>query len=140
MPYSKNKLVFSRSEFVFPKYILDGTSGKEEPLRYLDFSENPSAENPPWNYVYSANNQPDSIAGMLYPGYYLPENRARRIVQLLDTKDDWDKEAVSEMILDVTSPVNTQLVTELIKLFDVSLLTQEQLVLVDSLENLTPLF
>ncbi|KAB5491841.1 MULTISPECIES: penicillin acylase family protein [Flagellimonas] len=117
------------------KYILDGTSGKEEPLRYLDFSENPSAENPPWNYVYSANNQPDSIAGMLYPGYYLPENRARRIVQLLDTKDDWDKEAVSEMILDVTSPVNTQLVTELIKLFDVSLLTQEQLVLVDSLEN-----
>ncbi|SFC30946.1 penicillin amidase [Flagellimonas taeanensis] len=117
------------------KYILDGTSGKEEPLRYLDFSENPSAENPPWNYVYSANNQPDSIAGMLYPGYYLPENRARRIVQLLDAKDDWDKEAVSEMILDVTSTVNTQLVTELIKLFDVSLLTQEQLVLVDSLEN-----
>lgn len=117
------------------KYILDGTSGKEEPLRYLDFSENPSAVNPPWNYVYSANNQPDSIAGMLYPGYYLPENRARRIVQLLDAKEDWDKEAVSEMILDVTSPVNTQLVTELIKLFDVSLLTQEQLVLVDSLEN-----
>ncbi len=117
------------------KYILDGTLGKEEPLRYLDFSENPSAVNPPWNYVYSANNQPDSIAGMLYPGYYLPENRARRIVQLLDAKDNWDKEAVSEMILDVTSPVNTQLVTELIKLLDVSLLTQEQLVLVDSLEN-----
>lgn len=119
------------------KYILDGTSGKEEPLRYLDFSENPSAENPPWNYVYSANNQPDSIAGMVYPGYYLPENRARRIVQLLDVKDDWDKEAVSKMILDVTSPVNTELVTELIKLFDVSLLTQEQLIMVDSLENWT---
>ena len=117
------------------KFILDGASGKDEPVRYLDFSENPSAVNPPWNYVYSANNQPDSIAGMLYPGYYLPENRAKRIVQLLEPKSDWDKESISEMILDVTSPVNTGLVSELIKLFDVSHLTNEQLVLVDSLKN-----
>lgn len=117
------------------KFILDGTSGKEEPFRYLDFSENPMAENPPWNYVYSANNQPDSIAGMLYPGYYLPENRAKRIVQLLDAKDDWDRESISEMILDVTSPVNTEVVTELIKLFDVSSLNNEQLVLLDSMKN-----
>lgn len=127
--------LYQMPDSVSTKFILDGTSGKEEPIRYLDFSENPSAENPDWHYVYSANNQPDSIAGMVYPGYYLPENRARRIVQLLDDKNDWDKEAVSEMILDVTSTVNTELVTELIKLFDVSLLTQEQLVLVDSLEN-----
>ncbi|MHA7863045.1 penicillin acylase family protein [Flagellimonas marinaquae] len=117
------------------KFVLDGTSGKEEPLRYLDFSENPMAENPSWNYVYSANNQPDSIAGMLYPGYYLPENRAKRIVQLLDAKNDWDKKSVSEMILDVTSPVNTEVVTELIKLFDVTKMTEEQLVMVDSLRN-----
>jgi len=117
------------------KFILDGSSGKEEPLRYLDFSENPSAVNPPWEYVYSANNQPDSIAGILYPGYYLPENRARRIVELLDAKDDWDMESASRMILDVTSPVNTELVQELIKLFDVSQMTQEQLVMIDSLEN-----
>lgn len=127
--------LYQMPDSVSTKFILDGTSGKEEPIRYLDFSENPSAENPDWHYVYSANNQPDSIAGMVYPGYYLPENRARRIVQLLDDKNDWDKETVSEMILDVTSTVNTELVTELIKLFDVSLLTQEQLVLVDSLEN-----
>lgn len=117
------------------KFILNGASGMEEPLRFLDFSENPSAINPPWNYVYSANNQPDSIAGMLYPGYYLPENRAKRIVQLLDAKNDWDKESISDMILDVTSPVNTELITELIKWFDVSHLTKEQLVLVDSLKN-----
>lgn len=117
------------------KFILDGTTGKEEPLRYLDFSENPMAENPPWNYVYSANNQPDSIVGMLHPGYYLPENRAKRIVQLLDAKDDWDKESISKMMLDVTSPVNTELVTELIKLLDVTHLNTEQLVMVDSLKN-----
>ena len=117
------------------KFVLNGPSGTEEPLRYLDFSENPSAINPPWHYVYSANNQPDSIAGMLYPGYYLPENRAKRIVQLLEAKDDWDKESASEMILDVTSPVNTALITELIKLIDVTQLSEEQLVQIDALQN-----
>jgi len=127
--------LYEMPDILSTKFILDGTSGKEEPLRYLDFSENPMAENPPWNYVYSANNQPDSIAGMLYPGYYLPENRAKRIVQLLDAKDDWDRESISEMILDVTSPVNTDVVTELIKLFDVSNLNNEQLVLLDSMKN-----
>ncbi|MCB0371918.1 MAG: penicillin acylase family protein [Muricauda sp.] len=127
--------LYQMPDSVSTKFILDGTSGEDEPLRYLDFSENPSAINPSWNYVYSANNQPDSIASMLYPGYYLPENRAKRIVQLLDAKDDWDKESFSEMILDVTSPVNTELITELIKLFDVSNLDTEQLVLVDSLKN-----
>ncbi len=127
--------LYQMPDSVSTKFVLDGTTGEQEPLRYLDFSENPMAENPPWNYVYSANNQPDSIAGMLYPGYYLPENRAKRIVQLLDAKDDWDKESISEMILDVTSPVNTEVVSELIKLFDVTHLDSEQLVLLDSLKN-----
>ncbi|WP_298790045.1 penicillin acylase family protein [uncultured Allomuricauda sp.] len=117
------------------KFVLDGTTGENEPIRYLDFSENPSATNPPWNYVYSANNQPDSIAGRIYPGYYLPENRAKRIVELLDDKNDWDRESTSKMILDVTSSVNPDLITELIKLLDVSSLSDEQLVQVDALKN-----
>jgi len=115
------------------KLILDGSGGKQEPLRYLDFSENPQAINPPWNYVYSANNQPDTIAGMLYPGYYLPENRAKRIVQLLKPKDDWDKESVSEMITDITSPVNPVIVTNLAKLVNVKKLTDEQIKELDNL-------
>ncbi|WP_435622558.1 penicillin acylase family protein [Flagellimonas sp.] len=127
--------LYQMPDSVSTKFFLDGTTGNQEPIRFLDFSENPSAINPPWNYVYSANNQPDSIAGMLYPGYYLPENRARRIVDLLEPKNDWDKESVSEMILDVTSSVNPELVRELIKLLDISHLNQEQLVLVDRLTN-----
>ncbi len=113
------------------KLILDGTSGKEERLRYLDFSENPQAINPSWNYVYSANNQPDSIAGMLYPGYYLPENRAKRIVQFLEPKNDWDLNAVTEMITDVTSAVNPSIVTDLAKLIDIKKLNDEQTILLD---------
>jgi penicillin G amidase len=96
------------------KFIMDGTNGENERIRYLDFSENPKATNPPWHYVFSANNQPDSISGMLYPGYYLPENRAKRIVQLLEPKNDWDKTTVSKMINDVTSSVNPTITKVLI--------------------------
>ena len=127
--------LYTMPDSISTKFILDGASGDQVPQRFLDFSENPSAINPPWDYVYSANNQPDSTAGMLYPGYYLPENRAKRIVQLLDAKNDWDLESTSEMILDVTSSVNPSLVTELIKLVDVSQLSEQQLVWVDALKN-----
>src|SRR5690606_20748211 len=44
------------------KFILDGSSGQEEPLHFLDFSQNPSAVNPPWRYAYPATNQPESVA------------------------------------------------------------------------------
>ncbi|WP_420601959.1 penicillin acylase family protein [Flagellimonas sp.] len=127
--------LYQMPDSISTKFVLNGKTGKEEPIRYLDFSENPSAINPPWYYVYSANNQPDSISGMVYPGYYLPENRAKRIVQLLDGKNDWDKESVAEMTLDVTSSINPALITELIKLLDVSHLAEEQLVLIDALKN-----
>ena len=117
------------------KLIMDGSSGAYEPVRFLDFSENPSAINPPWNYVYSANNQPDSIAGMQYPGYYLPENRAKRIVQLLEAKDDWDKNSMMEMITDGTSSVNPEIITNLAKLVNVKKLSEEDINLLDKLSS-----
>ncbi len=115
------------------KLILNGASGNQERARYLEFDENPQAVNPPWNYVYSANNQPDSINGGLYPGYYLPENRAKRIVTLLDPKHDWDKAAVSEMITDVTSSVNPGVVAELAKQVNYKQLSDEQIKVLDDL-------
>ena len=66
-----------RPDHVNSKLILDGT-GKDDPLGYYDFSENPQAENPESGYVYSANNQSVSPTGKFHPGYYLPEDRARR--------------------------------------------------------------
>lgn len=95
-------------------FILDGASGKDDISEYLNFSQNPSAINPKWNYVYSANNQPDSIAGFLYPGYYVQEDRAKRIVQLLAPKNDWNKQSISTMITDVTSSVAPNNVKEMI--------------------------
>jgi len=100
------------------KFIFEPGEGLPMEREFLDFSQNPQATNPPWNYVYSANNQPDSIAGMLYPGYYLPENRAQRIVQLLEPKNDWDIEAVSQMTSDVTSPVHVGIAKDLVQFLD----------------------
>lgn len=105
------------------KVILDGASGKDDIVSYLDFEQNPQAINPDWHYVYSANNQPDSIAGMLYPGYYLAEDRARRIENILDAKNDFTKEDVAKMINDVTSVTAPEIIQHLVKSIDTSVLS-----------------
>ena len=102
------------------KLILDGASGNDEILEYFDFEENPQSINPSINYVYSANNQPDSIKGGLYPGYYLPEDRAKRIVSLLKDKNDFTKEDVAKMIYDVTSASTSGNIENFITGIDVS--------------------
>jgi penicillin amidase len=86
------------------KLILDGT-GKDDYLGYYPFNANPQAENPPWNYVYSANNQPDTVNGKFFPGYYRPLDRASRITKLLEAKDKWTVTDIKRMTADVTSGV-----------------------------------
>lgn len=115
--------------------ILDGASGKDDIKEYLDFSKNPSSENPKWGYVYSANNQPEAIEGFLYPGYYLPEDRAKRISSLMDAKSDWDKEAISKMIYDNTSPIAPGTAQNLISSLDNGTLSAEEKQVVEVLKS-----
>lgn len=91
-----------RPQHVNSKLILDG-SGKDDPLGFYDFSDNPQAINPSWGYVYSANNQSVKDSNVLHPGYYLPEDRARRIVKLLEQEKKWTVDEVKEMMLDTKS-------------------------------------
>ena len=100
------------------KLYLDGSTGNDEVVEFLDFSENPKAINPSWNYVYSANNQMDTVRGKLYPGYYQPQDRAKRIVTLLDSKNDFTKEDVANMIYDVTSSTTPEISKYLIASVD----------------------
>ncbi|KAF2326230.1 penicillin acylase family protein [Flavobacterium daemonense] len=118
--------LYKHNEGVNTHLILDGTNGKDDITEYLDFSKNPSAENPKWGYVYSANNQPEVIDGYLYPGYYLPEDRAKRISTLMDAKSDWDKEAISKMIYDNTSDVAVGTVQNLISNIDLITISKEE--------------
>lgn len=110
--------LYKHNTGVNTNFILNGSSGEDDIKEYLDFSKNPSAVNPKWNYVYSANNQPEPIDEYLYPGYYLPEDRAKRIDQLLAPKSNWDKEAVGKMIFDNRSSVATDVVKNLLSEVD----------------------
>jgi len=112
--------LYKHNKGVNSHLILDGSTGKDDIVEYLDFSKNPSSENPKWGYVYSANNQPEAVDGYLYPGYYLPEDRAKRISGLMDAKSDWDKETISKMIYDNTSDVAVETVHHLISNIDVN--------------------
>jgi penicillin amidase len=93
--------------------ILNGANGVDDKKEFIPFDKNPSATNPSWNYVYTSNNQPEPIEGYLYPGYYLPKDRALRIDGLLAPKNNWTKEAVSKMIVDNTSATSHEIVTNL---------------------------
>ncbi|SHG72142.1 penicillin acylase family protein [Flavobacterium defluvii] len=118
--------LYKHNKGVNTHLILDGSSGKDDIVEYLDFSKNPSAENPEWGYVYSANNQPEAIDGFLYPGYYLPEDRAKRISGLMNAKSDWDKDAISKMIYDNTSEVAVVTVQNLISNVDLNSISKEE--------------
>ena len=118
--------LYHTADSVHTKFILDGASGKAERGSFIDFEQNPQAINPPWNYVYSANNQPDSVAGIWYPGYYLPENRAKRIKQLLEPRNDWDSKSTQAMITDVTSAVNPAVVADLFQIIDEETFPEKQ--------------
>lgn len=88
-----------------PAMLLDGASGNDEWLGYYSFSENPRSENPPNGYVYSTNNQPDSVNHILYPGYYLPEDRAIRVTQYLNSHGVFDIQSFQQLNTDVINPV-----------------------------------
>ncbi|MTI39870.1 penicillin acylase family protein [Fulvivirga lutimaris] len=98
--------------------ILDGTTSNDEPTEWLPFEENPQSENPPWNYVYSTNNQTDTIKGGLYPGYYAGEDRAQRLVDLLEAKEKLSIDDYKNMLLDGQSDVAVKITKTFIEQID----------------------
>ena len=124
-----------RPDHVNSKLLLDGSSGEDEILGYLDFKDNPQSENPEVGYLYSANNQPDTTAGILHPGYYIPEDRAMRILEILSKSDEWDMKSVQEMINDVQSPVQPPMAKEIVKLVEASAESELEKQALEKLKN-----
>ena len=112
--------LYKLDKSVNPNFILSGSNGIDDKKEFLPFSENPYAINPPWHYVYSSNNQTAPINGYLYPGYYLPKDRAMRIDNLLKGKDDWMKSDVEKMINDNTSSTAVNVVNSWISALDMT--------------------
>lgn len=85
------------------KTFYDGANPSNEPSEFYAFSENPHAINPPWGYVYSANNQPDTVNGIIYSGYYLPDDRAERITEMIAEQETFSVEEMKQMSQDDVS-------------------------------------
>lgn len=118
--------LYKLDKSVNPNFILNGTNGIDDKKEFLDFSKNPHAINPSWNYVYSANNQPEAVDGYLYPGYFLPEDRAKRIMGLLEPKNNWTGAEVGHMMNDNTSSVASGVVNNLISTLDLKSLSNHE--------------
>ena len=117
------------------KFILDGASGEDDPIEFLDFQDNPQSINPPWNYVYSANNQPDSTCNMYVPGYFANSKyRAGRIVDMLEgKKEGWTKQDMANMAFDIELRTGVEQLTELLAELTIDKLTDEQVYFVEEL-------
>lgn len=105
-----------RPAHVVSKFFLDGASGNDEYLGFYPFEKNPQSINPPWGYVYSSNNQPDSVDGVLYPGYYYPKSRAGRVNELLAENKKWTAEDMKKVNLDAVGKPQVEVAKEISKI------------------------
>ena len=96
-----------RPAHVNTKVAIDGFEPANDPQGWYPFERNPQSVNPPSGYVYSANNAPDSVAGVHYPGHYYAGNtRAAGIMAALSTdKSDWTLADAQALQLNDLSPV-----------------------------------
>ncbi len=94
-----------RPAHVQPFLILDGASGKDEIEGWLPFSANPQNVNPTSGFVFSANNQPATAFGQAQVlGYYCPEDRARRFVEMFEMDKKYTPEDVQRIAFDNVNP------------------------------------
>lgn len=98
-----------RASHINSKLMHNGTSGNDDHLGYYSFEKNPHNINPEIGMVYTTNNQPDSVDGILYPGYYRPKDRASRASDLLANQQQWTQINHQEVQLDITSPTDPKL-------------------------------
>lgn len=111
-----------RPQHVQSKLFLDGASGLDEYQGFYDASYAPRSVNPPWGFVYSANNQPDTVEGVLHPGYYFPESRAGRIVDLLSEEKKFSINDMKAVVLDNVSSMHPEIAVKLATLIPKDLL------------------
>lgn len=116
--WAASKLI-KRRKGINSKFFMDGASGKDEPLGYYDFSENPKSVNPASGFIFSANNQPEKMPnGLYYPGYYVPDYRAKRITDWLKKNRRWNMSRMQVMLTDGISSIYPQVAQEFVKVLE----------------------
>jgi len=100
-----------RPQHVNSKIILDGASGNDEIIGYYPFDKNPRIINPEDGFITTSNDKPQRVDGILYPGYYSPGLRAKRINKLINSRSRWDIKELTSIQLDNTSDRDTAIVS-----------------------------
>ncbi|MFP4500937.1 MAG: penicillin acylase family protein [Candidatus Hydrogenedentota bacterium] len=108
---------------VHHKHMLEGWHGRHEITKYLPRSENPHLKNPPWGYIVTANNM-STVKPLGEPplqlerlqGYWQPGDRAARIEEILDTRNDWTIEDLKAVQMDDYAWAAPKIVPALIEL------------------------
>lgn len=72
--------------------ILDGQSGQDEYLGYLDIHDNPHIYNPENGVIVSANYKPQTQGPISWVGLWQPKDRYARLQALLEQKEKWNIE------------------------------------------------
>ncbi len=88
-----------------PAFVLEGASGNQDWTGYYPFELNPSAENPEEGFIFSCNQTPAAVNGFAYPGYYLPNDRADRLRDLLTARSTFSIGDLQNFNMDVVNPV-----------------------------------
>jgi penicillin amidase len=81
-------------------FILDGASGKDDYLGFYDFSENPRSINPKSGLIVSANQEVRTRHNKAIAGYYVPNDRYRRIHTLLKSQSLLSVSFMKDMLVD----------------------------------------
>ena len=105
--------LIKRPDHVQPKLVLEGSTGTDDNFGFYDFKDNPRNINPANGYVVSANNQPDSINGIMHPGYYYAGARYDAISEALEMKNDWDIESMKRLVMSDKSPIYPEYIHEI---------------------------
>lgn len=126
--------LFRLTDSVSTKFSLSADERIRNDANRLNFDQNPRSINPPWGFVYSANNPP-KVDSLYIPGYYLPSSRGLRISGLLESTSDWDLEATQEMMSDVRSLDDQETCQLLISVLELESMVPDQQAWVEELRD-----
>jgi penicillin amidase len=92
--------------------ILNGSTGEDDPIGALPFNELPQVINPKKGYLATANNMPTrkQYSGIGYlPGYYRVHDRAKRIEEVITSKNIFDLEDIEKLQNDTVQSESLEL-------------------------------
>ncbi len=95
-------------------FILDGASGRDEPLGLLKFEDKPFLENPESGVIVSANGRPAQYPSTMR-GDFQPNDRFNTISHILAQKDKWSLEELKHVQTLSINHENKAILSELLK-------------------------